>query len=190
MKGNGTRSLSFASATYRNSGHLPFALWDQSAGGLFELDLSMGTEKRLLHRQRLSINGLPLHSDTGYLLCSQRTPNGIANVSKLNLQTLERRELTRGEISDLWPCAVSGARSSLVFPSSGIAWGPRGHAMAFGELRTVLEKPELDFLQPRVAPTGELLYLQRPYEGHEYSTGNAATDMLLMPFRLLGELFH
>ncbi|MEJ2622033.1 MAG: hypothetical protein P8163_17805, partial [Candidatus Thiodiazotropha sp.] len=55
---------------------------------------------------------------------------------------------------------------------------------------TVREEDGYDFLQPKVTPYGDLLFIQRPYEPPRYSGSNFLADFLLFPFRLLRALFH
>src|SRR5215510_7257218 len=49
---------------------------EDSFGGLFEYDLAQDTEKRLLHKQYLSLEDLRIHPDVHRLLCAQHARNG------------------------------------------------------------------------------------------------------------------
>lgn len=199
--GGNERELKFGAAVFRDAERLLYFLADRGAGGLFELDLKTGQERRLLHRQNLTLEGLRLSSDGRELYASRSAPNGIANICVLNLDTLEIRDLSSGDTSDRFPCELPGQPGAVVFQSSGIGRGPEG-GFLFGpsslqlfvpgqrELEAVLDDPAFDYLQPRVAPNGNLLYLRRPYEGSGYGHGQAAIDTLLLPFRLLRALFH
>ncbi|AVP98402.1 hypothetical protein C7S18_14930 [Ahniella affigens] len=199
--GTGERDLRFAAAVFRDADHLLYFLSDQGAGGLFELNVRTGEERRLLHRQNLSLEGLRLSNDGRELYAARSAPNGVANICVLNLETLEIRDLSTGDTSDRFPCDVPGQPGAVVFQSSGLGRGPEG-GFLYGpaslqwivpgrrELETIIEDPAFDYLQPRVAPNGNLLYLRRPYEGAGYGHGQATLDVLLLPFRLLRALFH
>jgi hypothetical protein len=74
-----------------------------------------------------------------------------------------------------------------------IALGPANIQMLDlnkGELTAIREDDELEFLQPKVTPDGDLLFIQRPYEAPRYSSSNLIMDFLLFPFRLLRAVFH
>lgn len=171
-------------------------------GGLFEQDIASGQEKRLIHRQNLLLDDLQLSADGQRLLCSQQAGHGAANIVSMGVDGGDSRELTGGDTIDTSPCWVPGKDDQLVFQSAGIARGPEGHMVAVGpasiqllnartgELRPVFEDHAFDYLQPRVMADGSLLFIQRPYEGQQYRSGDILMDTLLFPFRLLRTLFH
>ena len=175
---------------------------DDSFGGLFEYDLAQDTEKRLLHKQYLSLEDLRIHPDGHRLLCAQHARNGAANIVVMDADGSNYRELTSGDTVDTAPAWVPGQADAVLFQSSGLARNPAGHVLAqgptsiqmadtvAGSLTVVLEDPRLDFLQPRVGANGFLYFIRRPYETVRYGMGNAVTDALLFPFRLLRALPH
>jgi hypothetical protein len=179
-----------------------YFLRDDSVGGLFEYDLTHHTEKRLLHRQNLSLEDLRLHPDGHQLLCAQHGRNGTANVVVMSAEGNNYRELTGGDTVDTAPAWVPGESDLVLFQSTGLARNPGGYVIAHGptsiqmvntaagSLTVVLEDPRVDFLQPRVGANGFLYFIRRPYEAPRYGAKNALTDTLMFPFRLLRALFH
>ena len=171
-----------------------------SFGGLFEYDLELDSEKRLLHKQYLSLEGLRLHPDGNRLLCAQHVRNGAANIVVMDADGSNYRELTGGDTVDTAPAWVPGQADAVLFQSSGLARNQSGHVVAqgpasiqmadtnAGSLTAVLEDPRLDFLQPRVGANGFLYFIRRPYELPRYGAGNAVIDALMFPFRLLRAL--
>jgi hypothetical protein len=179
-----------------------YFLKDDTFGGLFEYDLAQDTEKRLLHKQYLSLDDLRVHPDGHRLLCAQHARNGAANIVVMDADGSNYRELTGGDTVDVAPTWVPGQADAVLFQSSGLARNPAGHVLAqgpasiqladtaAGSLTMILEDPRLDFLQPRIGANGFLYFIRRPYETPRYGMENALTDALMFPFRLLRALFH
>jgi hypothetical protein len=179
-----------------------YFLRDDSFGGLFEYDLALDTEKRLIHKQHLSLEDLRLHPDGNRLLCAQHARNGAANIVVMDADGSNYRELTGGDTVDTAPAWVPGQPDAILFQSSGLARNPAGYVLAqgptsiqmadtaAGSLTVILEDPRLDFLQPRVGANDYLYFIRRPYEAPRYGMENAVTDALLFPFRLVRALFH
>jgi hypothetical protein len=194
--------LQATSVQFAPGGRLIYFLRDKAMGGLFEQDLASGQERRLIHRQNLLLDDLRLSADGTQLLCSQQSGNGAANIVTMSVEGEHPRALTGGDTIDTAPCWVPGQDGRLVFQSAGLARGSEGHVIAIGpasiqlldtgtgELTPVFEDPQFDFLQPRVAPDGALLFIRRPYEGQRYGGSDILLDALLFPFRLLRTLFH
>ena len=190
------------SAQFLDAGRMLYFLKDQSFGGLFEQNLDSGEEKRLLHKQNLSLEDLRLSPDGSRLLCAQRGGNGIANIAVMNIDGSDYRELTGGDTLDTAPAWYPGNPDLAVFQSSGLARNAQGFVIAAGPasvqmvdtakgaLQTVLEDTRFDYLQPRVGHDGCLYFIRRPYEAPQYGAGNAVLDALLFPFRLLRAVFH
>ena len=173
-----------------------------SFGGLFEYDLAQDTEKRLLHKQYLSLEDLRIHPDGQRVLCAQHARNGAANIVVMDADGGNFRELTSGDTIDTAPAWVPGQADAVLFQSSGLARNPAGYVLAqgptsiqmadtvAGSLTVILEDPRLDFLQPRVGANGFLYFIRRPYEAPRYGAENAVTDALMFPFRLVRAVLH
>lgn len=179
-----------------------YFLRDDSFGGLFDYDLGQDSEKRLLHKQYLSLEDLRIHPDGERLLCAQHARNGAANIVAMDADGSNYRELTSGDTVDAAPAWVPGQADAVLFQSSGLARNEAGYVLArgptsiqmadtvSGSLTTILEHPHLDFLQPRVGANGFLYFIRRPYEAPRYGVESAVLDTLMFPFRLLRALFH
>lgn len=190
------------SAQFAAHDRVLYFLRDDSFGGLFEYDLAQDTEKRLLHKQYLSLEDLRIHPDGHQLLCAQHARNGAANIVVMDADGSNYRELTSGDTVDTAPAWVPGQAHAVLFQSSGLARNPAGYVLAqgptsiqmvdtaAGSLTAILEDPHLDFLQPRVGANGFLYFIRRPYEAPRYGMESAVTDALLFPFRVLRALFH
>jgi hypothetical protein len=200
--GAGGVGIQATSAQFTAPDRVLYFLRDDSFGGLFEYDLTQDTEKRLLHKQYLSLEDLRLHPDGDRLLCAQHARNGASNIVVMNADGGGHRELTGGDTVDTAPAWVPGQADHVLFQSSGLARNPAGYVIAHGptaiqmadtaagSLTVVLEDPRLDFLQPRVGADGFLYFIRRPYEAPRYGVESALTDALMFPFRLLRALFH
>jgi hypothetical protein len=179
-----------------------YVLRDESFGGLFEYDLLEDTERRLLHKQYLSLEDLRINPDGDRLLCAQHARNGAANIIVMDANGSNYRELTSGDTVDAAPAWVPGQPDAILFQSSGLARNPAGYVLArgptsiqmvdtgTGSLTVILEDPRLDFLQPRVGANGFLYFIRRPYEAPRYGLESAVIDTLMFPFRLLRALFQ
>lgn len=190
------------SAQFRAHDRVLYFLRDDSFGGLFEYNLAKDTEKRLLHKQSLSLEDLRVHPDGTRLLCAQHARNGAANIVVMDGDANNYRELTSGDTADTAPAWVPGQADAVVFQSAGLARNPDGYVLAqgpasiqmvdtaAGSLTPVLEDPRFDFLQPRVGADGFLYFIRRPYEAPRYGVESAVTDTLMFPFRLLRALVH
>src|SRR5215510_9819638 len=190
------------SAQFAAHDRVLYFLRDDSFGGLFEYDLALDTEKRLLHKQYLSLEDLRIHPDGHQLLGAQQARNGAANIVVMDADGSNYRELTGGDTVDTAPSWVPGQTNAVLFQSSGLARSEAGYVLAqgptsiqmadtaAGSLTMILEDPRLDFLQPRVGANGFLYFIRRPYETPRYGMENAVTDTLMFPFRLLRALFH
>jgi hypothetical protein len=195
-------ALQVSSAQFIAHDRVLYFIGDDSVGGLFEYDLTQGTEKRLLHKQNLSLEDLRSSPDGRQVLCAQQNNSGVANIVIMDADGNSYRELTGGDTVDAAPAWVPGQPDLVLFQSSGLARNPAGYVVAHGptsiqmadtaagSLAVVLEDPRLDFLQPRVGPDGFLYFIRRPYEAPRHGAQNILTDTLMFPFRLLQAVVH
>ncbi len=196
------QGLNATSAQFTSDGKLLYFLRDNNVGGLFEYDLESGTEKRLLHQQRLLLGDLSVDRSGARILCSREGDNGTASIALMNLDGSDYQEITGGDTVDCAPAWMTDDPDHIVFQSSGVARSDEGYVIALGpasiqmldlnnrELISVLEDDRVDYLQPKVSPGGDLLFIRRPYEPPRYTGGNILMDFLLFPFRLLRAVFH
>jgi hypothetical protein len=195
-------TLQASAAQFISGEKLLYFLHDSKVGGLFEYDLGSGSEKRLVHQQKLLLDDLCVDNKCQRLICSQLNNNGTANIALMNIDGSNYKELTGGDTLDSSPAWITDEPDTILYQSSGIARNSEGFVVAQGpasiqmldmqkgEISTVREDEKFDFLQPKVTPSGELLFIQRPYEPPRYGSRNLLVDFLLFPFRLLRAVFH
>jgi hypothetical protein len=97
-----------------------YFLRDDSFGGLFEYDLVLDAEKRLLHKQYLSLEDLRVHPDGHRLLGAQHARNGAANIVVMDADGSNYRELTSGDTVDTAPAWVPGQADAVPCPGSHV----------------------------------------------------------------------
>ncbi len=184
-------------------GELLFALETDTVGGLFAFDWIKDEERRLFHREGLHVRDLCIHPDQKWVAGSQRFPNGTANIGLVHGQNFQH--VTEGDSVDEAPAWLPGPRQRLVYQSAGVARNAQGFAVGVGpfaihqidlengEMVTLLESERYDYLSPRVAEDGALIFIRRPYEmlnRQPDSVVRLLLDIVLFPFRLLRALFH
>ena len=90
----------------------------------------------------------------------------------------------------------SSRRASLATPTGiGEALGPYAIQqldLENGDLTTIVEKPDADYLCPRSCADGSICFIRRPYlpDGGRASPVKLAGDILFFPFRLARAVLH
>ena len=194
--------LLMTSAAFEKNGDLLYFLKDVSIGGLFRREAATGNEQRVLLKQNLHLSDLSPSPDGAWVAACARQTAGVANIVMVKNDGSGLRELTGGDSVDCAPAWIPGVPNRLLFQSSGLARDAEGYIVAqgpasiqkldleSGKVSPILDDPNYDHLKPRVAPTGELLFIRRPYEAPRYGYGSMLADTLLFPFRLLRAAFH
>jgi hypothetical protein len=194
--------LMATAAQFIPDGKLLYFLCDDKVGGLFEYSFDTGEEKRLIHQQQLLLEDFHIDTTCQRLVCSQKSNNGTANIVQMDMDGSNYRELTGGDTVDSSPAWIPDNPDRILFHSSGVARNEEGYVIAMGpagiqmldiqnsELTTIREEDNYDFLQPKVSPSGDLFFIQRPYEPPRYKSSSFLMDLLLFPFRLLRAVFH
>jgi len=153
-------------------------------------------------RQNLHLTDLAPSPDGTQLAASSQQTSGVSNIALLKSDGSGYHEVTGGDTVDSAPCWIPGVPNRLLFQSAGFARNEQGYIVAqgaagiqkldmqSGSVEPILENPAFDYLKPRVSPTGDLLFIRRPYEAPRYGLGVLLMDMLLFPFRLLRAVFH
>jgi hypothetical protein len=198
--GDAGNVIRHTSAQFEQAQSILYFLRDETIGGLFRFDLGSGVETRIVHRQHLDLSELHLNRQTGKLVCTSSSRDSISNIATLDVDGNHLRELTGGDTADSAPAWCD--EDSIVYQSAGLARDSQGMIVALGhstiqkldlrsgQLDTVLDDANTDFLHPRVNASGELLFIRRPYELPRHGSGNVVLDIVLFPFRLLRALFH
>ncbi len=199
---NDTQAIKFSSVQRLPDSKLLYFLKDNFFGGLFEYDINTGQELRHIHKQNLDYQDMQFSETRNQIICSNHYSNGIANILIADRDGSSHREITGGDTVDSHPAWVNDKESLIVYQSQGQARSEAGYVIAHGpasilllnyesgELETVLEDENFDFLSPQVNSQGDLLYIKRPYETISYNTTSAFTDTVFLPFRLLRAVFH
>lgn len=194
--------INTSSMQFDEQGRILYFLQDQGIGGLFSYHLDSGEERRIIHRQNLSLADLNLDAASGKVLAASTDKSGASNLVMLNREGEQMRALTGGDTLDTAPCRIPGAETQILFQSTGIARDQSGMLVAYGNasiqmldtkngsISAILDDPQYDYLHPRVCPRGNLHFIRRPYEIPKYETKNALLDTLFFPFRLLRAIFH
>jgi hypothetical protein len=190
------------SALFAPGGDLLYFIHDDSIGGLFRREAGSGREMRILLKQGLHLGDLAISPDGSRIAACTAQPDGVTNIVLFDSDGSKLREATGGDTIDSAPAWIPEAPQRLLFQSAGLARDEQGYLVAqghasiqmlnmeTGSVSTVLENPAFDFLKPRVAPSGNLLFIRRPFAPPRYDAPNLLLDTLLFPFRLLRALFH
>lgn len=190
------------SAAYAANGDLVYFLKDDSIGGLFRLEAASGRELRVMLKQNLHLTDLAFAPDGDTVAGSSQQSTGLAHIALFRPDGNGFRHVTGGDSVDTAPAWIPGSPNRLLFQSCGLARNEQGYIVAqgpatlqmldmdSGSVSPVLDDPRFDHLKPRVAPSGELLFIRRPYDMPRYGTDKLLLDTLLFPFRLLRALFH
>lgn len=198
--GGAANGIRHTSAQFEREQSILYFLRDETIGGLFRFNFDTGVETRIVHRQHLDLSDLHLNPQTGKLVCTSSAKDSITNIATLDVDGNHLRELTGGDTADSAPAWCDD--DTIVYQSAGLARDSGGMIVALGhstiqkldlrsgQLETVLDDANTDFLHPRVTSTGELLFIRRPYEVPQYSNSNVLLDTVLFPFRLLRAVFH
>jgi hypothetical protein len=181
---------------------LVYVLTTEAVGGMFAYDIETKRETRLFHKEGLYLHDLSRNSDGDMMICSQRYPNSTASISLCRGNDVQ--QVTEGDSVDEAPSWVPG-KKEIVYQSAGVArngtgyWAGVGPAsiqrlnLENGEMTTLAESEQFDFLSPRVTADGDLFYIKRPYETMQkrnYPLHKMLLDVVLFPFRLARAFFH
>jgi len=180
-------------------------------GGLFRYDIKSKEELRISHHQNLDYTDLRHDPSRKQILCTSNLSSGVSNIVLMNEDGDSSRELTGGDTEDISPCWLSdgsngsngsNGKNQIVFQSMGLARSTEGFVVARGpasiqlldtdkgEVTSVLENENYDFLDPKVSSQGDLYFIRRPYDTDQYKTSNLFLDTILFPFRLSRAVFH
>ena len=184
------------------AGHLLYTLESESLCGLLSVENSGENERRLWNNNNIKIRHLSLSSN-GDLACGIENQNGTANIGVMLYENAGLREITEGDSFDTAPSWIPGQERELVFQSAGVGRTKDGHVaglgpfhiqklvLATGDMSTLLEDSQFDFLAPRAASSGVLYCIQRPHQtGREFKPLAVIKDILLLPFRLIWAVFQ
>ena len=199
-----TRRIRFTGVTGgEESGELLYTLDTDHVGGLFSMNLDQKHERRLFHRQQFRAHDVARHPKRNTLAVSLQAGDGTAHVAIMSHDQPGFREVSEGDCVDESPSWVAGSEKTLVFHSAGVARNPAGFVSTLGpyaiqqmdldkgQIATLVEDDQYDFLLPRVTGDGSLFFIRRPYQaGATVSPWKVALDILLFPYRLIVAIIH
>ncbi len=189
------------------TGELAYALQTDVVGGLFYWERQTGYERRLFHRADFQAVDLACHPADGTIAVAVRMEDGAVNVAVMKGAGKGLREVTAGDSTDECPAWVPSAdpnKHLLVYQSAGLGRNAQGMVVDRGpyavfeldadngEMKTLLEADDTDYLSPRVGPDGSLYYITRPYQSMHppVSPWKVARDVLLFPIGLVLAFVH
>ena len=183
-------------------GELLYTLVMSASSSLFRFNLDSREEWRRFHRQDFDSGGLSCEPASGRVIVSSRDKEDLGKLELMDEASRRRDPITSGDGHDTQPAHHPAQPGVVYFQSSGAARNENGEIVALGpaticklnaatgELQTVLEDPNWDFLAPRPAADGALYYIRRPYhERHSVPLGEKLKAFLLVPWHLAGAVF-
>jgi len=183
-------------------GELLYTLAMSASSGLFRYDLASREEWRLFHRQDFDSGGLSAHPASGQVVVSSRNREDLGKLELMDETTRRRDAITSGDGHDTQPAHHPAQPGVVYFQSAGVGRDEQGRIVDFGpstickltlatgDLQTVLEDPQWDYLAPRIAADGALFYIRRPHhERHHVPFGKKLKSFVLMPWHFASAVF-
>ncbi len=196
--------VAFTGVARARSGKLLYAISTGVVGGVFELDLESGVERRVFHSADRRIEQLATSRDHDVVACTLRGKGGTSAIAVMAADGSELFAVTDGDVIDLSPqwlpaAAVEGDRRHvLVYQSAGVGRDAEGNFVAVGpasvgmldaesgELQTLAADPRRDFLMPHMGEDRTLYCVRHAYaDASDPSPARVLLDVVLFPFRLL-----
>lgn len=185
------------------AGSLFYTLETEEVGGIFHVDAS-GMETRLFHTADFRVRHVATSADGAEAAVAVIHPNFCSNIAVMRSNGTGFQEVTEGESMDMAPSWVAGGGRRIVFQSAGIGRDASGRYTGLGafavqlldldsgELTTLAEDAQTDFLGPRMSADGSLYYIRRPYDNGRPKTSafGALKDACLFPFRMSYAIFQ
>ncbi|MFT4551033.1 MAG: hypothetical protein ACI8XO_001208 [Verrucomicrobiales bacterium] len=191
-----------AIAPSAEDGELVYGLNTDDVAGIFLRPIRQNAdEKRLIHTSDSNIHTLSSPDGDGRIACSISSRGGLQNLSIYCIGSPGFTEITEGDSLDAAAAWIPGREGHLVYQSAGIGrdgfgqWIDTGPASiehldtTRGEIRTLLQDRQYDFLSPQVSGKGKLYCIRRPYKDvDKIGFGKFARGWLGAPFRLVGAI--
>lgn len=202
MNRESNHALFRAVAASEKPGIVYYLMSMSASSGLFRLDLATGEELRIFHRQDFDGCALGCDRRTGKIILSSRNEEGLGKLEGYDVETRRRRPLTAGDGHDSNPCLDPRDPETVYFQSAGVARNEQGEIAAIGaagvhrldlksgEMTTVIEETDRDFLSPKVDTAGNLWYIRRPHreQGH-VSFAQRLKAWILFPVNLAAGIY-
>ncbi len=192
--------ISITSVTRGNRpGELLYTLETDEISGVFARDAE-GQETRLFHTADFRARYLDAHPNGAEIALSVLHRSGMENLAVVKADGSDLVEVTDGESQDQAPRWAPGPGRRLVFQSSGMARDALGRFARFGpfaiqqldldtgEIESLAQSAEFDFLWPRIAADQTLYYIRRPNADAPpppATPWSAFQQTVLVPFQIL-----
>lgn len=186
-----------------HDGEWLYSLASDEVTGVFALRNQAAEEQRLFHTADFRVSQLNAHPAEDRVACVVEHRD-VCNVAVMRGDGSELTDVTQGDSIDRAPSWVPGSSDELVYQSAGIARNQQGIASGIssthieklnvgsGEMSTVLQNDNYDFLDPRMDGSGNLYCIRKPYRSPHAKTHplRVLLDLVLFPFRMLFALFQ
>lgn len=185
------------------SDELVYSIATDEITGVFALRNDAKDEQRLFHTADFRISQLRTHPSEDRIACVV-VGRVLSNIAVMRGDGCELTDVTQGDSVDRAPSWVPGSPQELVYQSSGVARDQKGADVGAaparierlniesGEITTLLENAQYDYLDPRMDAAGNLYCIRKPTLSlqRKFRPLRALLDLVLLPFRLLFALFQ
>lgn len=179
-----------------------YSLATDEVTGVFALRNQASDEQRLFHTADFRVSQLNAHPSQDRVACVIQSRE-LSHIGVMRGDGSELTDVTQGDSIDRAPSWIPGSSDELIYQSAGIGRNQDGiHTgasparveklnAATGEMVTLLEDENQDFLDPRMDTTGNLYCIRKPYRANvKFNPFRALLDLVLFPFRLLFAIFQ
>lgn len=200
--------VAYTGVARRGDGKILYTLSTGVVGGLLELDLASGEERRVFHSADRRIEQIATSREHDVIACTLRGKGGVSAIAVMAADGTELFSITDGDVIDLapqWlpgPACRDGQLHQLLYQSAGIGRNEAGAAVAIGpasvtlidaeagHAQTLFEDPKRDFLLPRMGADRTVYCIRHAYlDAVEPSFGRFLLDVALFPLRLASAVF-
>ncbi len=182
--------------------HFLYTLETPVICGLLRAEKLGEDEQRLWHCNERKIGDLSRHPTEPRVACTMRNANHTSSIAVMSAEGSGLQRCTEGDSIDMAPRWIPGSATRLVFQSAGVGRNQDGMPAGrspfsvqeldtdTGNLETVIESSESDFLAPQYDASGALYFIRRPYLfGKNQPWWKTVLDIVLLPWRLFLALF-
>ena len=169
--------------------------------GIIAKNYETGSENHIFHSNQYKFCAAQNCPDAGLIVLSVIENDGAKSVAVYNRKTNDLRFLTSGDAQDDNP--YLGPDGSIYYDSKGLGLNSKMEVVSVGaasifktdidgrDCSEILAEANYDLLCPKIGPDGNLYYIRRPYKNSvKHGGGNLFVDVLLLPFRLIANLFY
>lgn len=185
-------------------GHLYYVLQMDAIVGVFQYVIDEDREIRLLHRNNFFLESLSRHPTEDLYAMSIRKETGTVRLSTSEDRIRPQNHVSGGQNLDQSPRWLGDGTKRLVYQSAPIARDENGFARGIGayaierldadsgNIETLIEVDDKDFLSPKVDACGQLFFIERPYKAKldQPKPTDILRDIVYFPYRLGRTALH